>query len=1121
MTPTFALDLSPDTIRLLKRDGADWSLIGEVDFAAEDFVERLAELRAKAERHAPEGVLSEVVIPPSQILYKTIHLVGKQRRRNERQIRTALERQIEVPIDELAFDWQARGEQAHVAVVERRTLEEAEAFAFQHGFNPIAIVAWPQSGQFDRTVSFGRTELAEAIRERLGIGDEEDAAVDAPPGADPDVAAEMREEGLPLASPTPRGEGANRDDGAEDSVPRSPDAPPVAQGAVRTEANGTRPSGFRSRRGLAGSDGAEKDPPSGAEASTWPGNTTSPAAAPATEHDEVESVQALAGAEATRADDPAETHQARTAGAASSHGAGAMDAASHSREARGDLDDSPVTDEHPSGTDRAGGTGGDTEGPSRTDERKYSKTQLRITAGETAGRDAPPTFTSRRGAKGEVADKPQPTRDAPVLASRRSPPDHPAPRLAAVGQGAAGSATQAAPRISPVAYTPLPSERSGAEPAFAAIPTGVVAPLRPTPPETEEDAMTVFGARRASRRAAGRGGRVAVLAAAGCLVAVALLWLAILVRAELQGPAAELADAPGDAPVILPPADAIGATQPQTADPASSATDEGASGADGPTGEIQEDVPSASSVAGANASSDTRGSEARDPAQQTVVRSATPDDGLDAPSGAAAPADGAPADARSEGTDVSREIAAMPEPAADPDAPTAAGTPQSDDPTEPGDRTPAVAPPTADSFASAPFSTGSAPEPSGDDEPIRADRALGPATIATPRQPGSAPSLPGPLGPRGVVFALDGRGEVRPTAEGALSPRGVLVTLGVPGAVPPARGEDAALSREPRLAVLAPPNQGGPRSTEAARVEPDAGSDGIGDPGTADATPGARSTVEGGEAASRDGQAVTAGQPEEAAGETAETDPVSPPTPTERARAARASDIRPASRPRTISPRQDAIETAIRAAAESSDGAANDVGTRDDEAGRPEAAPGGTLGDTATDVEGSPSDADGAALGVGGAGSVVGGAEPQEGVGRTVTASLWPNARPESFALAARPPSATTPNITPTAVEPVPDVTPPPRTGLEPAPAEPRQPSRTSVARQATEENVLPLNRVALIGVYGSAQDRRALIRLPSGRYRKVKVGDRIDGGRISAIGADAVRYDKGGRARTLRMPQG
>lgn len=83
----------------------------------------------------------------------------------------------------------------------------------------------------------------------------------------------------------------------------------------------------------------------------------------------------------------------------------------------------------------------------------------------------------------------------------------------------------------------------------------------------------------------------------------------------------------------------------------------------------------------------------------------------------------------------------------------------------------------------------------------------------------------------------------------------------------------------------------------------------------------------------------------------------------------------------------------------------------------------------------------------------------------------------------------------------------------------PSIPSTASVAKQATVKNALNLRRVNLIGVYGKPSARRALIRLGNGRYQKVTVGDRIDGGRVSAIGESELRYTKGGRSVVLSMP--
>lgn len=84
----------------------------------------------------------------------------------------------------------------------------------------------------------------------------------------------------------------------------------------------------------------------------------------------------------------------------------------------------------------------------------------------------------------------------------------------------------------------------------------------------------------------------------------------------------------------------------------------------------------------------------------------------------------------------------------------------------------------------------------------------------------------------------------------------------------------------------------------------------------------------------------------------------------------------------------------------------------------------------------------------------------------------------------------------------------------------PRIPTKTSVAKQATFANAINLSKVNLIGVYGTPSKRYALVRLSSGRYKKVSVGDSVDGGRVEAITASEVRYQKSGRLVALKMPR-
>lgn len=87
--------------------------------------------------------------------------------------------------------------------------------------------------------------------------------------------------------------------------------------------------------------------------------------------------------------------------------------------------------------------------------------------------------------------------------------------------------------------------------------------------------------------------------------------------------------------------------------------------------------------------------------------------------------------------------------------------------------------------------------------------------------------------------------------------------------------------------------------------------------------------------------------------------------------------------------------------------------------------------------------------------------------------------------------------------------------------AAPSAPLKGTVAKKATFVNALNLSKVNLIGVYGTDSRRYALIRQANGRFKKVRVGDRFDGGQVAAITASEVRYQKGGQLVSLKLPRG
>ena len=134
--------------------------------------------------------------------------------------------------------------------------------------------------------------------------------------------------------------------------------------------------------------------------------------------------------------------------------------------------------------------------------------------------------------------------------------------------------------------------------------------------------------------------------------------------------------------------------------------------------------------------------------------------------------------------------------------------------------------------------------------------------------------------------------------------------------------------------------------------------------------------------------------------------------------------------------------------------------------------------------------------------------ESQPPTAQAVATSVQPRLRPSNFANIV---SRAQKN---TAAQPA-------AAAAAPATVTPAIPTSASVARQATRENALNLRKINLIGVFGTPADRRALVRLASGAYRNVKVGDRLDGGRVVAIGDSQLRYEKRGRNLTLKLPNG
>jgi hypothetical protein len=363
------------------------------------------------------------------------------------------------------------------------------------------------------------------------------------------------------------------------------------------------------------------------------------------------------------------------------------------------------------------------------------------------------------------------------------------------------------------------------------------------------------------------------------------------------------------------------------------------------------------------------------------------------------------------------------------------------------------------------------PGPEGQDEIFLAGMdalptVTDPLTLAAPAASGD--TLPGPQMPPppfGTVYRFDENGRIIPTAEGITTPEGVTLVSGRPAILPPQR--PAAI--EAAAATTAPP--------------------------AADATAPA--------AAAPAAEAVTTAV-----------------TPTETFAADPAlQSARPRTRPADLVPAAPAggEDDASLAPAEDSRFASL----------RPRLRPASVLaaGETARRTS------DAASLAVQ---AVAASAAPEAAVAEAVantsplavSVSRVPAPRPRNMenAVQAAVAAATQPNRTARSESVAPEkAAPEEEADSEPevASAAPRIPTRANVAKNATYVNAINLGQTNLVGVYGTQSKRYALIRQSNGRYKKVRVGDSVDGGTVQAITAREVRYQKGGRLVTLAMPRG
>jgi hypothetical protein len=162
MKPNFALTLSFEGIDLLHRASDGWRAVGTAQFDAEDLAAALSALRDQALILAPDGITSKLILPENQIKYLSLPLNGTDADAHLAMAETALDGATPYALADLAYDMQAHNDQLEIAAVARETLAEAEAFAQEHGFNPVSFGARPE-GAFPGEPFFGETDAAATL----------------------------------------------------------------------------------------------------------------------------------------------------------------------------------------------------------------------------------------------------------------------------------------------------------------------------------------------------------------------------------------------------------------------------------------------------------------------------------------------------------------------------------------------------------------------------------------------------------------------------------------------------------------------------------------------------------------------------------------------------------------------------------------------------------------------------------------------------------------------------------------------------------------------------------------------------------------------------------------------
>lgn len=991
MKPSFALNVTDDSISLLHRTSRGWLEVGKADLDDPDLPGALGYLRGSALGLEPRGFTTKLVIPNSQILYTTVEAPGPRPVERRQQIRAALEGRTPYAVSDLVFDWCGTGPEVQVAVIAKETLDEAEAFALEHRLNPVSFVALPDPAVFGKEPWFG---MAKSASEHLAEGEKVERDQDpiqiiarevpkSPKAAKAAEPAPAPKEERPAPPPADAAAKVADEAPKDDATKAAPMAD--AKEAPKEEAK-AEPAPVAAKPEDKAPEKAPEMAPERAPAKAEPDATPDTGATEATAKPDRAAEPAAKPAQA----DAAATDTPPAKAAATPNGAIPPVA-------------DPLTD------------------PSVED-------------------DIPPplpaAFASRRAAQGAApalggAGRPAPQPGATMVTSPTI--DIPRPRAAPV------------PPIPTAAKPTKPGKARAASappPRVSALMNRTVPNAPPVPPaKTEAEAMTVFGERRS--RVGGKPRFLGLILTAlllAFLAAVALWSTLYLSRNDTDPEPVQIAANPDAAPVdaILAADSTVLADAPVP--PSDTGVDDPEALADGQdlaSPEALLDLAAEPDMAPAEADT-LAGTPALDPEAEADAAL------IDSPAPQAA-----------------TDTAAAPEPAIALEATADPQTAEAPEAAEPVAEPVAEAPPPAPEPA--PVDTAVTAEPTSTRNPVAEPldeiflamldpgiTAKDPVALTPPDAlaADAPPATQSPPPPYGTFYEFDANGMIRPTAEGVVTPEGVRLVAGPPPVVPPARPQTEP--PEPAAATAAADPAPAAAATTAAPV---AASTFNAIPELAGAKPRAR--------------------PEGLGPDTADDASLAEPEVT------RFASLRPRLRS------AEAMELAEKARA---------------------AAQGATLSAAiATSVE--------AAL------------QPVQASAAVsplaVAVSRKPAARPRDFSKAVQAALAAAATPAPTRLGVAPTINPEEEDEPEPVRAAPSIPTRANVAKQATLANAINLSKTNLIGVYGTKSRRYALVRQSNGRFVKVSVGDRLDGGKVAAIGDRELQYVKNGRTVTLALPRG